>query len=91
MSGVEKLPGTSSDVTTQGPPVASTSVQKITQLPPRPVPRRKVLRTKTFDMTKSKGTMETFLIAMTRKLTPGKEEDTSRENIKMQCGEPSKS
>ena len=91
MSGVEELLDSLSDVTTQGSPVTSTSVQKITQLPPRPVPRRKVLRTKTSDMTKSKGAMETFLIAMKRKLTPGKEEDTSRENIKMQYGEPSKS
>ena len=91
MSGVEELLDSLSDVTTQGSPVTSTSVQKITQLPPRPVPRRKVLRIKTSDMTKSKGTMETFLIAMKRKLTPGKEEDTSRENIKMQYGEPSKS
>ena len=91
MSGVVKLLDTSSDVTTQGSPVASTSVQKIAQLPPRPVPRQKVLRTKTSDITESKGTMETFLIAMKRKLTPGKEEDTSRENIKMQYGKPSKS
>ena len=91
MSGVEEILDTSSDVTTQGSPVASTSVQRITQLPPRPVPRRRVLRTKNSDMTKSNGTMETFSIAMKRKLTPDKEDDTSRENIKMQDGESSKS
>ena len=93
MSGVhvEELLDTSSDVATQRSLDPSTSMQKITQLPPRPVPRRRVLRTKTSDMTKSKRTMETFSTAMKRKLTSGKEDDTSRENIKMQDGESSKS
>ena len=91
MSEVDELLDTSSDVTTRGSPVPSTSVQKITQLPPRPVPQRKVLRTKTSGITMSKGIMETLLFVVKRKLTPDEEDDTSRENIKMQHGEPSKS
>ena len=42
MSGVEELLDTSRDVTTQGSVVAFTSVQTTTQLPPRPVPQRRV-------------------------------------------------
>ena len=91
MSGVEELIDSLSDVTTKGSPVPSTSVQTTTQLPPKPVPRRKVLRKKTSHVTKPKGTMESFLYALKRKLTPGKEEDTSRESIKMQHGDSSKS
>ena len=91
MSGVEELIDSLSDVTTKGSPVPTTSVQTTTQLPPKPVPRRKVLRKKTSHVTKLKGTMESFLFAVKRKLTPGKEEDTSRESIKMQHGDSSKS
>ena len=72
MSGVEELIDSLSDVTTKGSPVPYTSVQTTTQLPPKPVPRRKVLR----KITKPKGTMESFLFAVKRKLTTGKEEDT---------------
>ena len=91
MSGVEELIDSLSDVTTKGSPVSSTSVQTTSQMPPKPVPRRKVLRKKTSHVTKPKGTMESFLFAVKRKLTPGKEEDTSRESIKMQHGDSSKS
>ena len=55
MSGVEEILDSSSDVTTNGSPVPSTSVQTTTQMPQKRVPRRKVLRKKTSHVTKPKG------------------------------------
>ena len=99
MSGIEELPDNSLDSFTTEPLQENSDAednqeQKFTvdEKPPRPQPRRKLTLKKSETAGPPKQTIiSMFQLAMKRKVTPGKDADLSRENLKVQRGDTSKS
>ena len=98
MSGIEELPDNSLDSSTtetlqENSDAEDNQEQKSTgyEKPPRPQPRRKLTLKKSETAGPPKQTIISMFQAMKRKVTHGKDADLSRENLKVQRGDTSKS
>ena len=98
MSGIEELPGNSIDSPAAESPQRNNDADEareqesldVAELP-KPQPRRKLALKKPEVVVPPKQTITSMFNAMKRKITTGKDADISRDNLKVQRGDTSKS
>ena len=98
MSGIEELPDNSIDSPAAESPQRNNDADEareqespVVEELPKPQPRRKLALKKPEVAVPPKQTITSMFNAMKRKITPGKDADISRDNLKVQRGETSKS